>query len=429
MGQQIAGQHRSSPWRKLDFENRGLHPRSETNCILTVCRERRTANGSKVPEVQPGVPGIGAAPFGAGTNVAQLCRELGISRQLLYLWREDRQRQQQKQFQNAEQRLRQENTQLRKALVKKTWKWIFEGCLRKGRGSTPDRYRSGEMASGKLSGNDATADSLGIEPMCRLARSAAPDSTVFSNLATPAKRRWKCATPSSRSSSSIAAATATGASPLSSTAAAWPVNHKRVLRLMHETTCSASSLRRSSHHPVGPRLGGLPEPGQAHEADRDQPVMVADITYIRLRQEFVYLAVVLDAFSRKVVGWALDRTLTARLPLLVSVGPSPCANRRPDWCTTPIGRAIRLRAVHADAPRPRHPAQHEPSRQPLRQRLLRKLHQTLKREQIYAHTYQYIDELSAHLEEFIDHYYNRLRLHSALGYKTRRSSKLPAPHG
>jgi putative transposase len=41
---------------------------------------------------------------------------------------------------------------------------------------------------------------------------------------------------------------------------------------------------------------------------------VADITYIRLRQEFVYLALVLDAFSRKVVGWALDRSLTARLP-------------------------------------------------------------------------------------------------------------------
>ena len=43
---------------------------------------------------------------------------------------------------------------------------------------------------------------------------------------------------------------------------------------------------------------------------------------------------------------------------------------------------------------------------------------TLKREQIYANKYQYIDELNAHLEEFIDHYYNRLRLHSALGYKT-----------
>ncbi len=42
---------------------------------------------------------------------------------------------------------------------------------------------------------------------------------------------------------------------------------------------------------------------------------VADITYIRLKKEFVYLAVVLDAFSRKVVGWALDRTLAARLPI------------------------------------------------------------------------------------------------------------------
>ena len=58
-------------------------------------------------------------------NVAQLCRELGVSRQLLYQWRDTEQREQQKQLQGAEQRLRQENAQLKKALLKRPWKWIF----------------------------------------------------------------------------------------------------------------------------------------------------------------------------------------------------------------------------------------------------------------------------------------------------------------
>jgi transposase-like protein len=86
-------------------------------------------------------------------NVAQLCRELGISRQLLYLWREDRQRQHQKQFQNAEQRLRQENTQLRKALVKKTLEVDFlKAACEKVEALRRTATGSGEMASGKLSG-------------------------------------------------------------------------------------------------------------------------------------------------------------------------------------------------------------------------------------------------------------------------------------
>ena len=86
-------------------------------------------------------------------NVAQLCRELGISRQLLYLWREDRQRQQQKQFQNAEQRLRQENTQLRKALVKKTLEVDFlKAACEKVEALRRTATGSGETASGKPSG-------------------------------------------------------------------------------------------------------------------------------------------------------------------------------------------------------------------------------------------------------------------------------------
>ena len=86
-------------------------------------------------------------------NVAQLCRELGISRQLLYQWRDTGQREQQKQSQGAEQRLRQENAQLKKALVKKTLEADFlKAACEKVAALRPSATGSGEMASGKPSG-------------------------------------------------------------------------------------------------------------------------------------------------------------------------------------------------------------------------------------------------------------------------------------
>ena len=86
-------------------------------------------------------------------NVAQLCRELGISRQLLYSWRDGQQREQEKHPQGAEQRLRQENLQLKKALAKKTLEVDFlkAACVKVGvvrRNATG----TGAMASGKRSG-------------------------------------------------------------------------------------------------------------------------------------------------------------------------------------------------------------------------------------------------------------------------------------
>jgi transposase-like protein len=87
-------------------------------------------------------------------NVTQLCRELGISRQLLYSWREDRQRQQQKQLEGAEQRLRQQNTQLRKSLLKKTLEADFlKAACAKVAALRQTATGSGETASGKRSGN------------------------------------------------------------------------------------------------------------------------------------------------------------------------------------------------------------------------------------------------------------------------------------
>jgi transposase-like protein len=91
--------------------------------------------------------------LGLAPNVAQLCRELGVSRQLLYLWRDSEQREQQKQSQDAAQRLRQENAQLRKALVKKTLEVDFlKAACAKVEALRRTATGSGETASGKRSG-------------------------------------------------------------------------------------------------------------------------------------------------------------------------------------------------------------------------------------------------------------------------------------
>ena len=146
---------------------------------------------------------------------------------------------------------------------------------------------------------------------------------------------------------------------------------------------------------------------------------VADITYIRLRQEFVYLAVVLDVFSRKVVGWALDRNLTARLALgalqraITVRQPAPGLVHHSDrGVQYASGQYTRLLHIHGILPSMSRPGN------PYDNAFCESFIKTLKREQIYASKYEYIDELSAQLEDFIDVYYNRLRLHSALGYKT-----------
>lgn len=95
---------------------------------------------------------------------------------------------------------------------------------------------------------------------------------------------------------------------------AFDINHKRVLRMMRQDNLLCVRRRKfvvttdSRHHlPVYPNLAAQIEPTAINQ------LWVADITYIRLRTEFIYLAVVLDAFSRRVIGWALGRTLEAEL--------------------------------------------------------------------------------------------------------------------
>ena len=207
------------------------------------------------------------------------------------------------------------------------------------------------------------------------------------------------------------------------------VNHKRVLRLMREDNLLS----------VQPKAFIVTtQPGRESEvylnlAKRMHPtginqLWVADITYIRLRQEFVYLAVVLDAFSRKVIGWALERNLTARLPLLAleraitERQPLPGlvhhSDRGIQYCSEQYTGVLNIHGILPSMSRPGNPYDNA---------FCESFIKTLKREQIDAGKYQYIDELNAHLEEFIDQYYNRLRLHSALGYKSPEEFEAACP--
>ncbi len=95
------------------------------------------------------------------------------------------------------------------------------------------------------------------------------------------------------------------------------VNHKLVLRLMREDNLLCLRKKR---HPIGTtdsnhRLPVYPNLAKGLSVTRLDQLWVSDITYIRLGSEFIYLAVVLDAFSRKVIGWALSRRIDAALAL------------------------------------------------------------------------------------------------------------------
>jgi transposase InsO family protein len=145
---------------------------------------------------------------------------------------------------------------------------------------------------------------------------------------------------------------------------------------------------------------------------------VADITYIRLKSEFVYLAVILDGFSRKVVGWALERTLATRLTrtaleqAIAQRQPAPGlvhhSDRGVQYASDEYVRALQAHQMISSMSRPANPYDNASCESFMK---------TLKREEIYANDYVDLNHLRSTIEAFIEQYYNRCRLHSALGYQ------------
>ena len=197
------------------------------------------------------------------------------------------------------------------------------------------------------------------------------------------------------------------------------VNHKRVARIMREDNLLAVQPRAfvvttDSDHKLEVYLNLA---GRMKLTGVNQ-LWVADITYIRLHREFVYLAVVLDAYSRKVVGWELDRTLAARLPIaalekaITERQPPPGLVHHSDrGVQYASGDYVRILSKHQMIPSMSRPAN------PYDNASCESFLKTLKREEIYANEYRDLEHLRANIQEFIEQYYNRCRLHSALGYR------------
>ena len=145
---------------------------------------------------------------------------------------------------------------------------------------------------------------------------------------------------------------------------------------------------------------------------------VADITYIRLESEFVYLAVVLDAFSRRVIGWALDRTLEAGLA--VAALKMAFQQRGPvKGLTHHSDRGVQYASREYTDLLKEHGVQISMSRSgnPYDNAKCESFMKTLKYEEVYRQEYRDLADAHASIQRFIEKTYNAKRLHSALGYR------------
>ena len=198
------------------------------------------------------------------------------------------------------------------------------------------------------------------------------------------------------------------------------VNHKRVLRLMRADNLLC--LRRpsfvrttnSAHGwPVYPNLAAKLKVTGCNQ------LWVADLTYIRLLREFAYLAVVLDAWSRRVVGWALGETLEAELTLTalrMAIGqrrPQPGlvhhSDRGVQYACGAYRALLEQHGLRGSMSRPGNPYDNA---------FAESFMKTLKHEAVYRSEYRDLNETLAVIGEFIERVYNQERLHSALGYRT-----------
>jgi len=197
-----------------------------------------------------------------------------------------------------------------------------------------------------------------------------------------------------------------------------PVNHKRVLRVMREEALWCQ-LKRHFVMTTDSTHGYRTYPNLLADAtlDRLDQAWVADITYIRLPTTFVYLACLLEAFSRRCIGWKLARQIDTRLTLAALEmaldlrqprhGLIHHADRGVQYASTEY--VSRLEAIGARVSM-------SATGNPYDNAKAESFFKTLKREEVYLKDYQTFAEAEANLGQFIDAVYNTKRLHSSLGY-------------
>ena len=195
-------------------------------------------------------------------------------------------------------------------------------------------------------------------------------------------------------------------------------NRKRVLRLMREDNLLLLRKRRFVHTtnsdhrlPVYPNL----VPGLA-VSGCDQ-LWVSDITYIRLLREFIYLAVILDAFSRRVIGWALTRSLETELALC-ALRMALAGRRVTEGLVHHSDRGVQYASLDYTTLLKEHQVRISMSRRgnAYDNAQAESFMKTLKYEEVYLREYESMAEARASISHFLEAVYNQKRLHSALGY-------------
>jgi transposase InsO family protein len=197
----------------------------------------------------------------------------------------------------------------------------------------------------------------------------------------------------------------------------WRVNGKRVRRLMRQM---GLKVRRRARRPVTTNsrhgLARFPNRVRGLSVVRPDQVWAADVTYVRLRREWVYLAVILDVYTRSIRGWHLSRSLDQELTRLAlekglarHVPEIHHSDQGAQYAARPYVERLRGAQVEismADVG--------QPTQNPHAERLIR----TIKEEEIELSEYETFEEAHAQIGHFIEQVYMHKRIHSALGYLT-----------
>ena len=195
------------------------------------------------------------------------------------------------------------------------------------------------------------------------------------------------------------------------------VNEKRVRRLMHELGICCEAPRRTPRTTDSSRAyPRFPNLVEGLEAKRPDQIWVADITYIKLRKDFVYLSVIMDVFTRCIRGWHLGRSLEQELTLaaLGMAFERGCpeihhSDQGVQYAATAYVDLLKTHEVKISMA-----SVGEPEENGYAERLMR----TIKEEEVDLSEYEDYGDALRGLGRFLDEVYNRKRIHSSLGYLT-----------